>query len=235
MLIDCGEEESVSDVIHLLKKQHIRHIDLVLGTHPHSDHMGGMGRILNAFDVDTLLVSPVPEELVPEDKFYREMLEAAQNRGTAISPVTDGQVLEKGNIQVKLLLPCIDPDNLNNCSVCTVITCGSVSFLLTGDAEEDEEEALLRSWQLDEVNVYKAGHHGSSTSSGEEFLAVISPETAVISCGSGNTFAHPNDETISRLKKYTSGIYRTDFCGTITIESDGSKFAVRTERSIYDN
>ena len=235
MLIDCGEEESASDVIHTLKSRHIRHLDYVLGTHPHSDHMGAMARVLNAFETDEILVSPVPEELVPEDAFYLDMLETARKKGIPITQVSAGQSFDIGSAKVEILAPVVDGDDLNNCSVCTLITLGEVSFLLTGDAETDEEQSMLDSGVLSGVSVYKAGHHGSKTSSGEDFLKAIHPDAAVISCGVGNSFAHPRDETISRLMKYTDNIFRTDLCGTITIESDGSTFAVRTERSVYDN
>ena len=212
MLIDCGEEESASDVIHTLKS-----------------------RILNAFETDEILVSPVPDELVPEDAFYLDMLETARKKEIPITQVSAGQSFDIGSAKVEILAPVVDGDDLNNCSVCTLITLGEVSFLLTGDAETDEEQSMLDSGVLSGVSVYKAGHHGSKTSSGEDFLEAIHPDAAVISCGVGNSFAHPRDETISRLMKYTDNIFRTDLCGTITIESDGSTFAVRTERSVYDN
>ncbi len=235
MLIDCGEEECASDVIHTLKSRHIQHLDYVLGTHPHSDHMGAMEKILKAFEVGEVLVSPVPEELVPEDAFYLNMLETARKKGVPVTQVSAGQVFEIGSARAEVLAPVVPGDSLNNCSVCTLITLGEVSFLLTGDAETAEEQSMLDSGVLRGVSVYKAGHHGSKTSSGKDFLEAIHPAAVVISCGVGNSFAHPSDDTVRRFMRFTDNIYRTDLCGTITIESDGSIFAVRTERSIYDN
>ena len=111
-----------------------------------------------------------------------------------------------------------------------VVVCAIVTFLLTGDAEAEEEAQMLKAEKVGKVNVYKAGHHGSAYSSTSDLLAVIRPDIAVISCGMENPYGHPADSTIKRLKEYTDHIYRTDVCGTIVIESDGNKLSLTPER-----
>ena len=119
---------------------------------------------------------------------------------------------------------------LNNCSVCVKITHGANSFLICGDAEKEEELDMVSGGKVRGVTVLRTGHHGSSTSSCEEFLSEVSPEIAVISCGAGNAYGHPSDQVIERIRKHTGRIFRTDLNGTVVFTSDGSELSIETER-----
>lgn len=108
---------------------------------------------------------------------------------------------------------------------------GDNSFIFTGDAEKLAESEMIENNFLEDIDVYKVGHHGSDTSSSEDFLNIIKPDYAVISCGEGNSYGHPNDITIENLSRFTDKIYRTDLVGTVVFISDGEKLDVKTERN----
>ena len=231
MLVDCGEYAVSSDVISYLRSMGVTRLDYLIATHPHSDHMGGMGRIINAFDIGEVIVPHIPDEQLPTAVFYDKFLEGCESRGLRIQEAKAGTVLELGRASAEIIAPAGERyEDINNYSVGLLITHGSNSFLLTGDAEAEAEADMLFSDRLRRVTLYKAGHHGGSRSSTKEFLELIKPQTAVISCGAENPYGHPSDAVLERLGRYTDKIYRTDLCGSIVFESDGAKLSVRTER-----
>ena len=123
----------------------------------------------------------------------------------------------------------------NNTSLVLRIDYGSTSFLLTGDMEKTAETDLVNSGANLKADVLQVGHHGSSTSTGYLFLNVVLPEMGVISCGTGNKYGHPHEETLSILRDAKVDVYRTDLQGTITIGSDGQNFTVGTEHFVPDS
>lgn len=231
MLVDCGEYEVSSVVTDYLRSMGVTRLDYLIATHPHSDHMGGMARIINVFDIGEVIIPHIPDEQLPTAVFFDKFLESCEKRGLSITEARNGMVLELGKASAEIVSP--DDmifEDLNNYSVSLLIKHGSNSFLLTGDCEAEAEYAMLASDRLQKVTLYKAGHHGSSRSSTEELLDMIRPQAAVISCGQENPYGHPSDITLKRLEKYTDRIYRTDICGSIVFESDGAKLSVHTER-----
>ena len=232
MLVDCGEDAVSAQVIKYLRKLGIGKLDYIIATHPHSDHMGGMHRIIETFDVGEVIVPYIPDEQLPTAMFYEKFLDACEDNETAVTFADVGRVINIGDARAEITAPDgTFQEDINNYSVSFMLYHGSNSFLLTGDAEAEEEAEMLKAENVSKVNVYKAGHHGSAYSSTSDLLAVIRPEIAVISCGRENTYGHPADSTIKRLKEYTKNIYRTDVCGTIVIESDGKKLSLTPERS----
>ncbi|MBR5681854.1 MAG: MBL fold metallo-hydrolase [Ruminococcus sp.] len=232
MLVDCGEYAVSSDVVSYLKDLGVGRLDYLIGTHPHSDHMGGMARIIDTFDIGEVLIPSIPDEQLPTAVFFDRFLESCEAKKLNIRTARTGDTLSIG----KAVSEIVSPDDavfedMNNYSVSLLIRHGDNSFLLTGDSESEAEYAMLTSDRLQKVTLYKAGHHGSSRSSTAEFLDMIRPQTAVISCGADNPYGHPSDITLQRLHEYTDKIYRTDICGNIVFESDGSKLSVRTERN----
>ena len=232
MLVDCGEYAVSSDVVSYLKDLGVGRLDYLIGTHPHSDHMGGMARIIDTFDIGEVLIPSIPDEQLPTAVFFDRFLESCEAKKLNIRTARTGDTLSIG----KAVAEIVSPDDavfedMNNYSVSLLIRHGDNSFLLTGDSEAEAEYAMLTSDRLQKVTLYKAGHHGSSRSSTAEFLDMIRPQTAVISCGADNPYGHPSDITLQRLHEYTDKIYRTDICGNIVFESDGSKLSVRTERN----
>jgi competence protein ComEC len=232
MLVDCGEYAVSSDVVSYLKSLGVGRLDYLIETHPHSDHMGGMARIIDTFDIGEVLIPSIPDEQLPTAVFFDKFLESCETKKLNISTAKTGDTLSIGKASAEIVSP--DDavfEDMNNYSVSLLIRHGENSFLLTGDSEAEAEYSMLASDRLQKVTLYKAGHHGSSHSSTAEFLSMICPQTAVISCGADNPYGHPSDITLQRLNEYTDKIYRTDICGNIVFESDGSKLSVRTERN----
>lgn len=130
-----------------------------------------------------------------------------------------------------VLGPCQQDDDLNNMSVVVRIDFGSTSFLFTGDAETPSENAIMKKGLDVHADVLKMGHHGSRTSSGKAFLEQVSPALCVISCGAGNDYGHPHEETLEKLEKRGITPFRTDQDGTVVIGSDGDTLYCATEKS----
>lgn len=232
MLIDCGEYSQAPAVRNYLERCGVSRLNCIVCTHPHSDHMGGMGYIIDHFKVGQVLVPHVDDSDIPSAVFYEKFLDAVSSKNVGISEVRAGDTFTVGDGRCTVIAPYADKyDNVNNYSVCIMLTHGRKSFLFTGDAEELSEQEMLLSGRLMHTDVYKAGHHGSSTSSSPAFLAAVSPEYAAISCGTANPYGHPDDDVVKRLNKYTGDIYRTDLNGTIVFISDGEEIKVYPERS----
>ena len=156
-----------------------------------------------------------------------------KNKNIEIKNPAVGDKIQIGSAEALVIAPNNkEYSNTNNYSIGIILTHGENSFIFTGDAEASAEEEMINNGLLKDIDVYKAGHHGSSTSSSEEFLDVIKPEYAVIMCGEGNSYNHPNDDAMERIKKYVpeENIFRTDLNGSIVAESDGKAINFRTER-----
>lgn len=231
MLIDCGEAEESAKVVSYLRDMGVRRLDYVIGTHPHSDHMGGMDNIVSSFGIGEFIIPHLADDDIPTTSYFSRFLDAAQKYGVKLREAETGSEFTVGDAHCEIVAPNSgDYDDLNNYSVGVILRHGSESFIFTGDAEGVSEREMIDGGRLGKVDVYKVGHHGSSSSSTAEFLSVIRPETAVISCGAENPYGHPTDAVIKRLSGYTDSIYRTDLCGNIVITSDGSSLQVSTER-----
>lgn len=227
LLIDCGEVSKGDTVKSYLNAQNITQLDYVIGTHPHSDHMGCMDEIVEYYDIGELILPHLDDSDIPTTKYFERFLNAAENKGLEITEAEPGRIFDIGEAKCEIIAPCSDDyNNANNYSVGVIIRHGENSFIFTGDAEKSAEKEMIDSGKLADIDVYKAGHHGSDTSSSEEFLEIIKPDIAVISCGEGNSYGHPCDITLENLSKYTDKVYRTDLSGTIVITSDGSKLSV---------
>ena len=231
MLIDCGEADESARAVAYLQDMGIRQLDYVVGTHPHSDHMGGMDRIIEEFGIGEFIIPHLDDEDIPTTSYFLRFLDAAERHGVKLTETVTGSEFTVGDAHCEIVAPNSKKyEDINNYSVGIVLRHGSESFIFTGDAEGVAEQEMLGGGRLGKMNVYKVGHHGSSSSSTAAFLNVIRPDTAVISCGAGNAYGHPTDSVIRRLSAYTDNIYRTDLCGSIVITSDGSSLNVTAER-----
>lgn len=223
VLIDAGEKESGEAVVSYLESVNITHLDYLIATHPHSDHTGGIETVIESIDTDTVILPAFSEEGKEEEDLYtwkslNRILEKSETETAEASP---GMVLDLGNSELKVLAPFGDYENINNYSVVTELVHGDNVFLFPGDAETESEAEMLRNGILEDTDVLKAGHHGSSTSTGGEFLETVKPEYAVISCGAGNPYNHPSEAVMHRLGQADVQIFRTDLQGSIIAESDG--------------
>lgn len=229
MLIDSGDKDDSNKIEKYLEKQGVTELKYLIATHPHADHIGEMSEIIDQFQVDKFIMPKVKADMTPTTTIYEKMLKSIKANGLKITQAKPMK-FELGSCKVELFTPKKDYDDLNNYSTLVKITDGENSFLITGDCETTEEKDTLSQGYDVSAKVLKAGHHGSSTSSGVDFLNKVMPRYAVISCGKGNKYGHPHEETVTRLKKYASHLYVTADVGTIVFSSDGEGLSVSAEK-----
>ncbi len=231
MLIDAGETDQGENVVEYLKAQSIEKLDYVIGTHPHSDHIGGLRAVVNSdIEIGKIIMPKIPDSQVPTSYTYTKLLKAIIDKGLTITKANDSK-FNLGSAVINTYTPKEEYSNLNDYSVATKITHGDNSFLITGDlGKKSEKELVERGLDLS-ARVLKVGHHGSRESSSDLFLSKVKPEYAVIQCGAGNSYGHPHEEALERLGEYTSEIYTTDIDGTIVFESDGEGMSIQTQKS----
>lgn len=221
VLIDAGENDQGDEVLGYLAAAGIEKVDLAVGTHPHSDHIGGLDTVLTGIPVGRLMLSDVPDALVPTTRTYLDLLDAAEEAGTEMFYGYPGDQIAICGGVLTVLGPVEDYDDLNDESLVIRFDYGESSFLFTGDEESGAEGDLLDAGADVDADVLKVGHHGSNTSSSERFLEAVSPEIAVIECGEGNEYGHPHLEVLERLEALSVSVYRTDLDGSVVITADG--------------
>ncbi len=229
MLIDTGEREYANGLLQALRALGVDRLDALVMSHPHSDHMGGMGEILEQMPVDRLYMPVVPEEYAPTTVSYEHVLDAASETGLPVIRLVRGsQVETPASLTVQVLSPEEDADweELNNFSAVLRVSYGETSFLLTGDAEGEAEAQILEHVSDLHAQVLKCGHHGSSTSTTASFLCAVAPDYAVISCGADNPYGHPHSETLARLLDAGVQVLRTDEDRTLLFSTDGKQLTV---------
>ncbi len=237
ILIDAGEREYGEKVTEYISALGVSKIDIVIGTHPHSDHIGGLPKVLESLDIGMVILPKLPTEMVPATKTYEQLLTVIANKQIRTVMAADDLRFEwsdssGGKLTFEILGPLSDKyTDLNNFSVVSKLTYKDVSFLLTGDAEKAAEEDMLYYDKDVSATVLKMGHHGSSGASSAAFLREVSPLAAVIQCGEGNSYGHPHDEALKRIGKYTERIYRTDERGTVVVYTDGATAVASFERA----
>lgn len=219
MLIDAGERDQGPAVVSYLKEQGVKTLDYVIGTHPHSDHIGGLEAVIREFDIEKIIM---PEK-AHTTKMYERLLDAIEEKKLKITLPKPGTSYELGSASFQILAPNRDyGDELNNWSVGIRVDYGNNSFVLCGDAEKDAEKDIVANGLSLKADVLKVSHHGSSTSSSQAFIDKVDPEYAVISCGKDNDYGHPHKEILDLLKKKHIKVLRTDQLGTIVAVSNGT-------------
>ena len=227
MMIDGGESKYSQFIYAYLRDTlELDCIDVMVASHPHADHVGGLSAALNACPVGVLYT---PEMDYPS-KTWNNVLKYAEAQGAPVVVPMTGDAFELGNALVEVLGPLWFSNNTNDLSLILRITYGNTSFLFTGDAEWDEEHDLVEAGVDLHADVLKVCHHGSNSSSSYVFLRAVAPEYAVISVGSNNQYGHPTEEALGRLMDVGAEVFRTDEQGTIICASDGETITFRPER-----
>ena len=226
MLIDAGENDKGGLVADYVRSQGIDKIDYLVGTHPHSDHIGGLDTVIDELEIGKIYMPRASSDT----KTFSDVLDAVERKGLSVNSAKAGvEILNDGDLSVTFVAPVREAyKSLNNVSAIVKIVYKGSSFLFTGDAEEQAEGDITADVRAD---ILKVGHHGSSTSSSWDFLDRVKPSCAVISCGEGNDYGHPHSETLEKLSDIGAAVYRTDLDGTVIIETQGDGYTVYTENS----
>ena len=225
MLIDGGTPEHSSRIVSYLKKLEIQHLDYVVASHAHNDHSGGLSGALNVCSVGRVF-SSVTEH---DGDAFNDLIKYAKKQDKTVEKLITGDSFTLGSSTVNVLSPSHYYDDHNNDSLVLKITYGNTSFLFTGDANHDAERDILDTQEDVSAAVLKVGHHGSDNASSYAFLREVMPAYAVISCGEENSYGHPTEAVLSRLRDAETEVYRTDLHGTIVCTSDGQTVSFTTE------
>jgi beta-lactamase superfamily II metal-dependent hydrolase len=224
VLIDAGEIEQGPLVASRLKSLGIKDIDLLVATHPHSDHIGGLLTILDELNVRHVLDSGQ----IHTTETYMSFLTKIDQKNI---PYTEAQRGQRINIGSGMLIEVLSPPverfatGLNDNSVVLKVTFGNVKFLFTGDAEFESENNMISQGIDIDSDILKVAHHGSKYSTGSLFLSKVTPESSILMVGE-NDYGHPSKETLDRLKMSGTDIYRTDLIGEIIVKTDGKTYII---------
>lgn len=223
MLIDAGESEYGNVVTSYIKSLGYSKIDYLIGTHPHSDHIGGLKAVVNSFDLGKVYMP----RAASTTSTYLNLLKAIDNKSMKVTTAkAKVEVLKTDDLSVKILAPTEEEySNLNNYSVVLKITYKDRSFLFTGDAEKAVEDNLSSDIKSD---VIKIPHHGSDSSSSIEFVKKVAATYAIVSVGKDNSYDHPSKDVLKRWESSGAKIYRTDEEGTIIVKTDGESIEIKT-------
>ena len=224
IIVDSGEVGAAQTVINYIKNLGIDELNCVLVTHPHTDHMGAMTKILYEFKIDDLIMPEIPEEIIPTNKTYEKFLTAVSDNAGNVIAAKPGETYSYGEMTLEIFAPLRDYDNLNDMSAVSRISYGDTSVMFTGDATTTVEKDLLKKNIDYSATVLNVGHHGSKTSSSEAWLRAVNPKYAVICCGVNNDYGHPHSVITKRLEKLGIKYFETDLLGTIVFESDSKNF-----------
>lgn len=227
VLIDGGNVADGSMLVSYLQNQGVDSLDLVVGTHAHEDHIGGLAAVLARFEVGALWC-PVTE--YGGKPFANFIKYAAAQDLTPEMPELDASYA-LGALVLTVLGPRADYSEPNNTSIVLRVDYGACSFLISGDAERESENAILDAGCDVDVDVILAGHHGSNSSSSYRWLLETSPQTAILSCGADNDYGHPHEEVLSRLADAEIDLLRTDMQGHIVCVCDGESYIFYTQHS----
>ena len=227
-VIDAGYPESGPLMVRYLQDLGAQELELVVGTHPHGDHIGGLPDVLAAYPTDTVWTSQLPYS----SDYVSSFINAVTASGVELEQPRPGDEFQLGGATISVIGPLnLQYEDANNLSLVLMVEYGENRFLFTGDMEELAEHELVEAGVDLKADVLKVGHHGSYSSSSYRFLRAVAPTYAVISCGAANDYGHPHEVTMSRLQDADTIIFRTDRMYTVVAESDGEHISFTWENT----
>ncbi len=229
VLIDAGNNKDGDNLVNYIKDElNINHFDVVIGTHPHEDHIGGLDNIISEFDIDKIYLP----DAITTSKTFEDVIEAIENKEYKITIPKIGEKFSLNKMNFEILYTGTDENDLNKSSIVLKINYYNTNYLFMGDLPSSIEKELLEKNISSEV--IKIGHHGSKYSSSLEFLKKVNPTYAIISVGKNNNYNHPSKETLEKLNNLNIKTYRTDEVGTIKLTSDGNSINIETIKTFID-
>lgn len=217
ILIDAGDEEAEHTVYSYLKRRGVKKIDVLIATHPDTDHIGSMDYIIDKFKISHLYM---PNAKTDSEAFYN-LLDSCKEKNLKIEYLTKGDRLKiDSSTTMEILSPSTITDKNNLNSIVSLLNYKGYEFLFTGDAEKENESEILSSCNLPDIEFLKAGHHGSSSSSTDEFIEKLKPEAVAISCGYNNDYGHPHRSVLDTFRENGAVVYRTDKNGSLVFYCD---------------
>lgn len=223
-LIDAGDNDKGTAVQKYLQDEGVDRLKYLILTHPDADHIGGADVVITKFDIDNIYMSSATKDTAT----YRDVIDAMEYKRYSWSTPEVGDTFELGSAELEIMASSGGYKDVNNDSLVVKATYGDSSFLFMGDAEFEREEELIDRFGLYDsaldVDVLKAGHHGSYTSSSNEFIGAVTPEWTVISCGLNNQYGHPHNTSLYNFADYESDLFRTDLQGSIVCRTDGKDY-----------
>ncbi len=228
LLVDAGDNTQGDDVLQALADMGVQRLAAVVGTHPDSDHIGGLDTVIDGMDVDAVYMSA----LESNTRTYEDLLDAIDRRGLTVTVPKPGQEIQLGSAVVRFLWPPRGHQDSqdNNHSIVLRVSGAGHTALLTGDIEKRAEKALLQSGENVDCDILKVAHHGSASSSSQAFLDEAQPVIALIGVGAGNDYGHPKADVLRRLDGIGAHVYRTDRNGAISIAVIDGELTIVTER-----
>lgn len=217
MLIDAGKNDTEDYLENYLKEHNITNLEYVIGTHAHEDHIGGIDKVINDFEVNNIFFP----KTAANTKTFENFVNSVKSRNKKIYAPQVGENFKLGDAEFEIIAPNASKyDRANDYSICLKLKYKNKSFLFMGDAEKTSEEEIINNNIDLKSDVLKLGHHGSKTSTTSDFLEKVSPEYVVISCGKDNDYSHPSKEIMIKLQASKIPVFRTDESGTIVLSTD---------------
>ena len=230
MLIDGGDEDSAKIIKSYLKNKKVKNLDVVIATHPDSDHIGSLDYIIDNFDVEKIYM---PNQTT-DSECYINLIDSCNKKNLKVNYLSkDDSFNLDDSTNIYVLSPSYITDNNNSNSIVLNISYKNNNFLFTGDCEESNEMDMINSYDLEDIDFLKVAHHGSYTASSLAFLEETTPDIAVISCGYKNSYGHPHQSTLDNLESVDAKIFRTDQNRSMQFYSDGEKIYSKVKYKEY--
>ncbi len=235
ILVDGGESEEAADVLQYLNDNGVSELDYYILSHPHSDHIGASAQIIDSVKCDYVVMTDFSENNIPTTRCFEDMLDACEENGVEIITVGAGDVINADKLELKFYAPFFESEDYNDMSLVFTASYMNSTVLFTGDTGVSVERDILEEYPDISADVIKIAHHGSSSSSCREFIEAVSPDYAVISCGSDNKYGHPHKETTALLNYLGIEYKRTDNSGTVIYCGDGNNMIFTEYCNASDN